>query len=56
MARPIRETPVLTGEDAVRFMMEAYRVENMSKEERQKNRNALHAAYNNATRQIKICI
>lgn len=56
MARPIRETPVLTGDDAVRFMLEAQRVENMSKEERHQNWTNLMAGYQEATRYIKICI
>lgn len=38
MARPIRETPVLTGEDAVRFEEDMKRVEQMSVSERKQNR------------------
>ena len=34
MARPIRETPVLKGEDAFNFEMRRLEVEHMSKEQR----------------------
>ncbi len=38
MARPIRETPILTGEDALRFDEEMKRVESMPQSERRQNR------------------
>ena len=38
MARPIRETPILTGEDALRFDEEMKRVESMPRSERRQNR------------------
>ena len=34
MARPIRETPILTGEDAERFVRQMQEVESRSPEER----------------------
>ena len=37
MARPIRETPVLKGEDAFNFEMRRLEVEHMSKEQRAEN-------------------
>ena len=36
MARPIRETPVLKGEDAFNFEMRRLEVEHMSKEQKNK--------------------
>ena len=44
MARPIRETPVLTGDDAIRFTREMKQVEQMPKEERAENRRKLEEA------------
>ena len=38
MARPIRETPVLKGEDAYNFELRRLEVDNMSKEQRAENR------------------
>ncbi|WP_455664422.1 hypothetical protein [Phocaeicola sp.] len=38
MARPIKETPILRGEDARRFEEEMRRVDNLSAEERKANR------------------
>lgn len=37
MARPFAETPILYGEDAIRFEEEKKRVDNMSPEERRAN-------------------
>lgn len=34
---PFKETPILYGEDAIRFEKEMERVDNMSQEERRKN-------------------
>lgn len=42
MARPIRETPILYGEDARRFEENMKRVERMSPEQRRTNREKLH--------------
>jgi len=41
MARPIRETPVLMGEDAIRFTEAMERVERLTSSEREANRQAL---------------
>ncbi len=45
MARPIRETPILYGKNAERFMENMKRVENMSEEQRKANRDKARAAY-----------
>ena len=45
MARPIRETPILFGEDARRFEEEMRRVDNLSAEERKANREKLRKEY-----------
>jgi len=37
MARPIRETPVLSGKDASHFLSEMKKVENISKEQKENN-------------------
>ena len=37
MARPIKETPVLTGNDAFRFEMRRLEVENLTQEQRAEN-------------------
>lgn len=34
MAKPIKETPILTGKDAERFVSEMQRVDNLSAEQR----------------------
>ena len=38
MARPIRETPILYGKDAERFVEEMKRVESLTPEQRKANR------------------
>ena len=43
MARPIRETPILVGKDAERFVKEKKRVESLTPEQRRANREKLHA-------------
>ena len=43
MARPIRETPILVGKDAKRFVKEMKRVESLTPEQRRANREKLHA-------------
>jgi len=55
MARPIRETPVLKGEDAFNFEMRRLRVEHMSKEERAENLRKLREDVANARNQIEWC-
>ena len=40
---PWKETPILYGEDAIRFEKEMERVDNMSKEERRANAEALES-------------
>lgn len=42
MARPIRETPILYGKNAERFMEHMKRVDNMSIEERKENNRRIH--------------
>ena len=43
MARPIRETPILVGKDAERFVKEMKRVDSLTPEQRRANREKLHA-------------
>lgn len=43
MARSIRETPILVGKDAERFVKEMKRVESLTPEQRRANREKLHA-------------
>ena len=43
MARPIRETPILYGKDAKRFVEEMKRVESLTPEQRKANRAKLQA-------------
>lgn len=43
MARPIRETPILYGKDAERFVEEIKRVESLTTEQRKANREKLQA-------------
>ena len=45
MARPIRETPILHGKDAIRFDKEMKQTERMSPEEREKNRKRAKKAF-----------
>ena len=40
MARPIAETPILYGEDALRFMQRMHNVQKISQEERERQRKA----------------
>lgn len=56
MARPIAETPILTGEDAVRFQKMRLEVENLSKEQRAENTRRLREAIKNAKNHITVCI
>ena len=56
MAKPIKETPILTGKDAERFVSEMQRVDSLSAEQRQSNYAQLMTQYKEATRNIEICI
>ena len=56
MARPIKETPILTGQDAERFVDEMRRVESLSQETRSANRNELLKAFEAARKNISICL
>lgn len=42
MTRPIRETPILVGKDAERFVKEMKRVDSLTPEQRRANREKLH--------------
>lgn len=55
MARPIKKTLVLTGEDAIRFEERRLEVENMSEEQRAKNRRELEKRVANAKNKIQFC-
>ena len=56
MAKPIKETPILTGKDAERFVSEMQRVDSLSAEQRKSNYAQLMAQYKEATRNIEICL
>lgn len=56
MAKPIKETPILTGKDAERFVSEMQRVDSLIAEQRKSNYAQLMAQYNEAIRNIEICI
>lgn len=56
MARPIAETPILTGADAVRFEKLRIEVEGLSKEKRAENTRKLKEAVQKAKEYITICI
>lgn len=56
MARPIAETPILTGEDAVRFERLREEVESLSKEHRAENTRKLNEAVKKAREYITVCI
>ena len=53
MARPIAETPVLKGEDAVRFDKLRLEVENLSPQQRAENSRKLKEAVKKAKQYIK---
>ena len=55
MARPIRETPVLKGEDAFNFEWRRLTVDHMSKEQRAENRRKLEEQVARAKKYINIC-
>ena len=56
MARPIAETPILTGDDAVRFEKLRMEVESLSKEQSAENTKKLKEAVKKAKEYITICI
>lgn len=56
MARPIVETPVLTGEDAIRFEKLRMEVESLTKEQRAENSRKLKEAVKKAKEYIAICL
>ncbi len=56
MARPIAETPILTGEDAARFDRMRLEVENLTKEQRAENTRRLREAVKEADKHIRICL
>lgn len=55
MARPIRETPVLKGEDAFNFEWRRLMVDNMSEEQRAENRRKFEEQVAEAKKHITIC-
>ena len=56
MARPIAETPILTGRDARRFQEEMRRAESLTIEQRKENRRKLQAIVAEARKLITFCI
>ncbi len=56
MARPIAETPILTGDDARRFDRRRLEVENLSKEQRAENTRKLLEAVKKAKTYITVCV
>jgi hypothetical protein len=54
MARPIRETPVLKGEDAFNFEWRRLTVDHMSKEQRAENRRKLEEQVARAKKYVNI--
>ena len=55
MARPIAETPILTGKDAIRFEELVRKVDEMSHEQRAENRRIFEAAVKEARKVITWC-
>ncbi|MCM1093390.1 MAG: hypothetical protein NC421_05480 [Lachnospiraceae bacterium] len=56
MARPIAETPILIGEDAIRFERLRKEVDSLTKEQRAENTRKLKEDIQNAKNRIEICI
>ena len=52
----IAETPILTGEDAIRFERLRKEVDNLTKEQRAENTRKLEDRIKNANIQVSICI
>ena len=55
MARPIKETPILTGEDAFNFEWKRLEVENRTPEQRVEAREKFQKAVEEASRHIEWC-
>lgn len=55
MARPIKETPVLTGEDALNFEIRRLRVEHRTSEERAEARRKFQERVAEADKHIEWC-
>ena len=56
MARPIKETPILMGEDAEAFVEEMERVDSMSEETRTANRIKLLKEFEANIKKIAVCL
>lgn len=56
MARPIAETPILTGEDAARFEERMRQVESLTNEQRAENTRKLKEAVIEAKKLITVCL
>lgn len=56
MKFPWKETPILYGEDAIRFEKEMERIDNMSKEERRANAEALEKSYQEFCKEVNVLI
>ena len=56
MARPIKETPILTGEDAERFVKEMERVDAIPAEVRAAYEEKLEREFQEISKRITICI
>ena len=56
MARPIAETPVLTGNDAVRFERMRLEVDNLTAEQRAENTRKFKEAVAKAKQRITLCL
>lgn len=54
MARPIRETPILYGKDAERFVERMKQVERMSEEERKANREECRKAFEELITEVNL--
>lgn len=56
MARPIKETPILTGDDADRFVNEMNKVESLDKATRSANKAKLESDFKRALKRIAVCL
>lgn len=56
MARPIKETPILMGEDAERFLKEMERVDAIPPEVRAAYQEKLEQEYREVCKRITICL
>lgn len=56
MARPIKETPILTGKDAIRFEERMRQVESLTREQRAENTRKLKEAVKEAKKLITVCL